>query len=97
MQRAAASLASSGSGAWACSTTSRHAAASCSAAARRDAVVPWPTSGMLLRLAAALGMVERRVSMAPVLRRLLGLLRLPEGALLLALSLVAIELGRRNC
>lgn len=41
MQRAAASLASSRSAAaWACSTTSRHAGASCSAAARRDAAVP---------------------------------------------------------
>ncbi|KAF7028532.1 hypothetical protein CFC21_040435 [Triticum aestivum] len=41
MQRAAASLASSRSAAaWACSSTSRHAIASCSATARRDAVVP---------------------------------------------------------
>lgn len=51
---------------------------------------------VLLRQA-SLVMVECWVSMAPILRRLLGLLRLAEGALLLTLSLVAVELGRRKC
>ena len=53
--------------------------------------------GVVLLLGhAALGMVERRVPVAPELGGLLGLLRLPIASLLLTLSLVAVELGRRK-
>ncbi|KAM3329014.1 hypothetical protein ACQJBY_026216 [Aegilops geniculata] len=64
MQRAAASLASSRSAAaWACSSTSRHAVASCSAATRRDAVVPLRIRGQEQRPAAlpvSLSLLSRR-------------------------------------
>ncbi|KAF7035626.1 hypothetical protein CFC21_046453 [Triticum aestivum] len=53
MQRAAASLASSRSAAaWACSTTSRHAAAGASCSPRRDALVPLRIRGLEQRPAA---------------------------------------------
>ena len=53
--------------------------------------------GVVLLGHAALGMVERRIPVAPELGGLLGLLRLAKATLLLTLSLVAVELGRRKC
>jgi hypothetical protein len=53
--------------------------------------------GVVLLGHTALGMVERRVPMASELGGLLGLLCLAKATLLLTLSLVAIELGRREC